>query len=153
MDRLVIELDTRAVEPLFKRLLALGADMTPLMRKAAGHLEDQTEQAFEDEASPEGVPWPALASATIAARERSGYWPGKKLQVEGQLAASYGSDYGEDFAQIGSNKVYAAIHQAGGRAGRGRRVQIPARPVLGLAPETVQAILLDARTMLAHAAR
>ena len=33
---------------------------------------------------------------------------------------------------IGSNKEYAAIHQFGGMAGRGRKVEIPARPYLPL---------------------
>jgi phage virion morphogenesis protein len=31
---------------------------------------------------------------------------------------------------IGTNKIYAAIHQFGGQAGRGKKVPIPARPYL-----------------------
>ena len=34
------------------------------------------------------------------------------------------------FARIDSNKKYAAIHHLGGKAGRGRKVTIPARPYL-----------------------
>ncbi|MDK4653337.1 phage virion morphogenesis protein, partial [Kingella kingae] len=55
---------------------------------------------------------------------------GKKLQLSGQLAASLTTQSGNDFARIGSNKPYAAIHHIGGQAGRGRKVHIPARPYL-----------------------
>ena len=34
--------------------------------------------------------------------------------------------------EVGSNVVYAAIHQFGGRAGKGRRARVPARPYLGI---------------------
>ncbi|MDK4671286.1 phage virion morphogenesis protein, partial [Kingella kingae] len=52
------------------------------------------------------------------------------LQLSGQLAASLTTQSGNDFARIGSNKPYAAIHHIGGQAGRGRKVHIPARPYL-----------------------
>lgn len=54
--------------------------------------------------------------------------------------------------RVGSGKEYAAIHQLGGEAGRGRKVHIPARPFLPftgepdsgsgkLQPEAEEAIL------------
>ena len=33
---------------------------------------------------------------------------------------------------VGSNLAYARIHQKGGKAGRGKKVTIPARPYLGV---------------------
>ena len=33
---------------------------------------------------------------------------------------------------VGTNLPYAAIHQFGGMAGRGRKVRIPARPFMGI---------------------
>jgi len=38
----------------------------------------------------------------------------------------------EDSVTVGASPVYALIHQMGGKAGRGRKVTIPARPYLGL---------------------
>ena len=35
---------------------------------------------------------------------------------------------------IGNSAIYAAIHQFGGQAGRGRKVTIPARPFLPITP-------------------
>ena len=55
---------------------------------------------------------------------------GQTLQLTGQLAASISTQVGNDFARIGSNKPYAAIHHLGGSAGRNHSVQLPARPYL-----------------------
>ena len=61
---------------------------------------------------------------------KKGYWPGRILQRRGELAASITSKYDENSAVVGTNKIYAAIHQFGGNAGRGEKVQIPASPFL-----------------------
>jgi len=34
--------------------------------------------------------------------------------------------------RIGNNRIYGAIHQFGGQAGRGHKVTLPARPYLGI---------------------
>jgi len=41
---------------------------------------------------------------------------------------------------VGTNKVYAAIHQFGGKAGRGKKVEIPARPYLVVQDEDIEEI-------------
>jgi phage virion morphogenesis protein len=46
-------------------------------------------------------------------------------------------------ATVGTNEPYAAIHQFGGKAGRGRKVDIPARPFLALTPQDKADILED----------
>ena len=55
---------------------------------------------------------------------------GKTLQKSGQLAASLTTQVGSNYARIGSNKKYAAIHHLGGQAGRGHKTNLPARPYL-----------------------
>ena len=55
---------------------------------------------------------------------------GKTLQKSGQLAASLSTQSTNDFARIGTNKPYSAIHHIGGQAGRNHKVSIPARPYL-----------------------
>ena len=49
--------------------------------------------------------------------------------------------YNNETAIIGSNKVYAAIHQLGGQAGKNQKVTIPARPYLQLSDDDYQYIL------------
>lgn len=90
-------------------------DATPLARAIAGTLETETERNFAAEGRPA---WLGLAPATAKRRTKAGTWPGKILQVSGKLAASVATDYGRDYARIGSNRRYAAIQQLGGTIAR-----------------------------------
>lgn len=54
----------------------------------------------------------------------------KILQVRGRLAASVTYQVSGNTLAIGSNVIYAAIHNLGGYAGRGHSVYIPGRPFL-----------------------
>lgn len=138
-----IELEDQTVLDALNQLQSAGGDLTPAMREIAGLLADESEQAFEDEADPAtGEPWPDLAESTKKQRTKKGKWPGKKLQVSaGGLAPSIHSEYGSDFAAAGTNKIYGAIHQFGGQAGRNHAVTIPARPFLGLSDEGESEVL------------
>ncbi|MFN3695329.1 MAG: phage virion morphogenesis protein [Ignavibacterium sp.] len=69
---------------------------------------------FETEGSRIGKPWQRLSHQTIKQREKKGYWPGKILQRTGQLKRSIISSYGEDYAQVSTNLIYAAIQNYGG---------------------------------------
>ena len=51
--------------------------------------------------------------------------------------------YNNESAIIGSNKVYAAIHQLGGQAGKNKKVEIPARPYLKLTEDDFDEILQE----------
>ena len=129
-----IIIDDREVLAVFSRLISSAGDMTPIMADIAQALESETERQFEAESGPLG-PWPTLAPSTILERMRAGKWPGKILQRSaGGLAASIFSGHGRDFAEVGSNKPYAAIQHFGGKAGRGRKANIPARPYFPFNP-------------------
>lgn len=52
------------------------------------------------------------------------------LVGQGRLMNSINYRADRDSVRIGSNLVYAAIHNAGGLAGRNKKVPIPARPYL-----------------------
>jgi len=84
-----------------------------------------------------------VKKVTIKIRTKKGYWPGKILQMRGELAASITSEYSENSAIVGTNKTYAAIHQFGGNAGRNKKTEIPARPYLSLLNKDVDKIKLD----------
>lgn len=137
------QFDTARPLEVLQDLASAGADLTPVMKAIAGILADASEQAFADEADPTtGQSWQSLTDAHKAKRQEKGY-TGGILQMTGQLAASIQSDWGSDFAQVGSNKVYAAIHQHGGLPDmRPANAAIPARPVLG-ADDQDQAEIMD----------
>ena len=77
--------------------------------------------------SPFGEAWKPLSPATLKKKKGS-----LKLVESGHLKRSLRSNIStsEKRVSVGSNLEYAAIHQFGGRAGRGHKVNIPARPFL-----------------------
>lgn len=126
------------VKGLFRRLRRAGEDLTPVMRKISFIMLDAVEENFEKEGRPR---WTPLAPSTIKERKRIGRWPGKMLQRSaGGLAASVSNSWNSNSARAGTNKVYAAIHQFGGRAGRNREAEIPARAFLALTNEDIAEI-------------
>lgn len=115
-----INLDSNSVDRSLSQLLTNLGHSRKMMRAVATEMTSLTEENFENE-SFGGDKWPQSKRAAQG---------GKTLQLTGQLAASISTQVGNDFARIGSNKPYAAIHHLGGQAGRGRKVTIPARPYL-----------------------
>jgi phage virion morphogenesis protein len=94
-----------------EKVRAALQNTAPLMSRISLVLLAQTEQAF----AKGGVPaWHPLSARTIKDRTKRGTWPGQILQDSGQLAASITPSSGADFAQISTNKAYAAIQQFGG---------------------------------------
>ncbi len=123
-----IEIDDRAFNQALSQLAKQLADTRPLTASIAAELLSLTELNFEREGN--GIAWPALADSTIARRTKKRQWPGKILQITGDLANSYQVFSDTDHAAIGSNVPYAAIHHLGGEAGKHRKTVIPARPHL-----------------------
>jgi len=128
-DFIEIRLDNKELQQVLNQLAEKSSDLRPLMKNIAGILEDSVEENFEQQGRPK---WEYLKKPTIARRVKKGYWPGKILQIRGELAASITSNYDENSATVGTNKIYAAIHQFGGEAGKNKKVKIPARLYLKL---------------------
>ena len=111
-------------EKLSKASAAL-ADKTPLLRRIANTLQNVTEESFDKQASPFGEKWKDNAPSTKAKKRGN-----KVLIKSGLLSQSFTQKVTGSSAQVGTNKEYAAIHQFGGKAGRGKKVNIPARPFM-----------------------
>ena len=77
--------------------------MKPVMEVIAGILANQTAENFAQQSGPLGK-WPAIKRGRDA----------KILQDSGRLKNSITTAAGDDFATIGTNVIYAAIHQFGG---------------------------------------
>ena len=138
-------------------------------------LETSTVHRFKTETAPDGTPWkPSLASYSRGPARGGAGNPdrGQTLTATGRLRASITRIVGEDVLRVGTNVVYAAIHQFGGktpprtirprdrkalawpgaahpvRAVRHPGSKIPARPFLGISPGDERAILLIVNTRL-----
>lgn len=134
-----IKIDNKAVNEKLLELAKRGENLRPLMKNIAGIFASSTEENFKEEGRPDK--WVDLSEERKEQRKKIHKWPGQILQVSGQLAASVNTQYDDDSAVIGSNKDYAAIHQLGGKAGRNKKVTIPARPYLKLTDDDYDEIL------------
>jgi phage virion morphogenesis protein len=135
---------SKAMSAIGRIQAALG-DMTPLMEEIGAELEASTQRRFETHLDPGGEPWAELAARTIKQRVKQGYGAVNILRRTGALANSLHYQAESDRVTIslggtGNSMAYAAIHQFGGLAGRGRKTKIPARPILGVSAEDEAAI-------------
>lgn len=116
------------------------AQRTELFDTFGSYLLSSSQQRFLDETSPDGVAW----KKSRRAKDKGG----KTLRDSGQLFASLTYRAKSNRVEVGSNKIYAGIHQFGGvikpksakklvfRVGGGfifvDKVTMPARPYLGI---------------------
>jgi phage virion morphogenesis protein len=128
-----IDVDDSKVQAMLQRLIAFGSHPRKAMEDIATYGESSTRQRFADQAGPDGAAW--LPSQRV--QEKGG----KTLIKDRHLLDSIVSSAGDNGAEWGSNLIYAAIHQFGGQAGRGRKVEIPPRPYLGINSEDEENIL------------
>lgn len=133
-----IKIDNKELNQVLNKLFEKTSNLRPLMKSIAGTMADAVEENFKQEGRPE---WEKLKESTIKLRTQKGYWPGKILQMRGELVASITSNYDESSAIVGSNKEYARIHQLGGDAGRNKKTKIEARPYLKLDAKDLNKIL------------
>lgn len=128
-------------------LLALSLAAMPNLKKiadfAGGELDYIAKQAFEKEQDPvTGTAWQQLK------RPRKDGSTRPILNAGGQLKRSLVWESFPDGSVIyGSNIVYANIHQKGGKAGRGRKTLIPARPYMGVPQDFDRRILTDPKVL------
>lgn len=133
-----IKIDNKKVEKALLEIAQKTSNLRPLMKNIAGIMADSTEENFKEEGRPK---WKDLSEKTKTVRKKTGHYPGQILQVSGQLALSVTTQYDDSSAVIGSNKVYAAIHQLGGQAGKNKKTTIPARPYLKLTDDNFDEII------------
>ncbi|WP_243092582.1 phage virion morphogenesis protein [Thermus hydrothermalis] len=119
-------------------------------RAIAEGITSRTLRRFDEQRAPDGSPWPPLSPATlmaevgprdrlkrggISARAQRRMALRKALVRTGRLKNSISWKVAGNAIAVGTNVLYARIHQFGGLAGRNRKVPIPARPFLGISRE------------------
>ena len=108
-----IDIKDDGVQAAFNRLRLAASNLSPAMKSISMMLLSSTKANFAAQSGPLGG-WPALSRATLKRRGAGA----KMLQDTGRLASSVTPTSGPDFAAIGTNVVYAAIHQLGGDISR-----------------------------------
>lgn len=129
-------------------------DTTPLMAAIGTGLVEGTHTRFERAQSPDGAGWAPLSPGYAPVKRGPGIL--RESAMRGGLMGSINSQPGRDEVRVGTNKIYAAIHQFGGTitpkaapflvfrmAGgmaHARSVTLPARPFLGISAEDEEMI-------------
>ena len=150
-----IEIDTSKVLKHFERLRDKLENQTPVMATISKKMEEAVTENFEQQGRPK---WAPLSPLTLERREKEGHSGKPILHNSGTLKTMIEADYGPDYAVVGTNSPYAAIHQFGSEGLPGgvikpksgkyltipvgdgtfrkvKSVTIPARPFLTLADE------------------
>jgi phage virion morphogenesis protein len=138
--RIEFTLNAGSVVQALNRLIERTDDLTPLMTFIGEALLQTTQARFDTGTGPDGAPWKPSRRATNEG--------GQTLVDSTRLLKSINYQAGAQAVSIGTNVLYAAIHQFGGTirpktakaltfVASGRRITVgavnmPARPFLGL---------------------
>lgn len=144
MVQLRFHIEDAAAQSGLAALARASGDMTDLMDDIGRRLVSDTDRRFETETAPDGTPWKPSRRAVETG--------GQTLTDKETLRDSISHQAGPRSVAIGTNLIYAAVHQAGAtirpksakalkfRLPNGafvttKEVTIPARPYIGLSEE------------------
>jgi phage gpG-like protein len=141
-------IDSAKARRAIAAMVNVSANLQPALEEIGASLLTSTQERFESAESPDGVHWapwspayalrrnPARFAKTVGeARRQNRKAAAARTRGENQIlvksnlllqSVTYLAGDGE--VDVGTNKIYGAIHQFGGRG-------IPARPYLGLSPD------------------
>lgn len=143
-----ITIDDGEVKAALTALAARIDNMQPVMQEIGEDIMERTKRRFGTSTGPDGQRWQQNAASTVLsmiarmgrkARLKNGNLSkkaqktlmGKKVLVDtGSLARQFEVTATANSVTVSNSMIYAAIHQFGGEAGRGKSVTIPARPFL-----------------------
>lgn len=153
MTSFTVQIQDQGVHAALKALADRVSNLQPHLQGLGDDIVERAKRRFETSSGPDGRPWLPNSAATLAlvaerigksGRKKDGSLnargakrlAGKKPLIgeSGDLRRQIVAIASNSSVQITSSPVYAAIQQFGGKAGRGRKVTIPARPFLPVTP-------------------
>lgn len=141
-----VDIDDKIVLERLAKLQRLGTNLRPAFLDIGKYLERSHRQRWDREVSPDGVKWAALSPWYQAQKAKNA---DKVLVLNAHLRDTLAQQATARSLKFGSNRVYAAVHQFGAKAGafgrkKGRAIpwgDIPARPFLGVSTDDEAEIL------------
>lgn len=151
MTSFTIEVKDDGVHALLTKLASRAGGLSPVLQTIGEGIVERTKRRFETSTGPDGVKWKDNSPVTLGMLTRRLSGQKSKAKKDGSLNAAGQRAYankrpliGESqdlrrqftlsvvngMLTVGSTPTYAAIQQFGGKAGRGLKVTIPARPFL-----------------------
>jgi phage virion morphogenesis protein len=152
---MTVRIDAIEARRMFQQLIVISGNTTPVMRAIGVGLRANVHERFQSGVDELGVRWVALNRDYAFAKKGPGIL--RESGMSGGLMGSIAIRAGLDQVEVGSNKIYAAVHQFGAtirpksrshlvfRLGGNRvvfaqSVTIPARPYLGIGPQDMDMI-------------
>lgn len=139
------------VQRAFRSLSFLMGNTQPVMAAIGTELVGSTHQRFITQTDPDGQAWQTLNTDYAATKRNS-----RILTESSRLRDSINDQAGQDEVRVGSNVIYAGVHQEGAtiepkngdylwfrigdRLIRAKSVTLPARPYLGISADDESAI-------------
>lgn len=108
-----IEVSDQEIAAGLQRLVDAGSDLGPAMRAIGEALLHSTQRRFEAKAGPDGGRWAPFAEETLR-RMPARRKPPELLRDTNRLYSSIVFEAASEAVEVGTNVVYAAIHQFGG---------------------------------------
>lgn len=148
-----VKIDDKEVRDLLSRIAAKTGNLTPAMKIIGEIVVRSVKENFRQGGRPEK--WKPLSQRTLhGVVGKKGYKKSGELRAGSvrrlkdrkilvaskRLMDSISYKEEKDKVTIGTNVVYGALHQFGGKAGRGKKVNVPERPFLMVQDEDWPAI-------------
>lgn len=168
MTSITISVDDGDIREALGRLAQRGENLRPVLQAIGDDMVERTKRRFETSTGPDGQAWAPNSTATLGLladrlgksfrkkdgslnKSGSARLANKKPLIgeSGDLRRQFAALASDSDVTVTSTPGYAAIHQFGGKAGRGHKVVIPARPFLPIRADgtlypSEQAEVLDA---------
>lgn len=123
--------DLNSLSAFLQDLSTKANNLTPILYHTQDAMYQKSMDSFEKETDAFGSPW--KPTKTLKSKK---FGKKKILQDSGVLKESImARNNGVNKVSIGSNLSYAPIHQFGGKAGKGGKSIVPARPYLPVSKE------------------
>ncbi len=112
--KVICRIDDREVIRAIDRLQGRARRLGPAFKNIGEVLLRSTQDRFSSQTDPDGRPWQRLKASTVASKSLRGH-SDKILRQRGYLADSIRYQADENGVRIGTNRIYGAIHQFGGK--------------------------------------
>ena len=168
MTTFTVTVKDQQVLDVLQKLTQRMGNLRPALQALGDDMLERTKQRFDSQTAPDGSAWKPLSPVTLGLfagglgksyRKKDGSLnkrdgqavAGKRILIgeSGDLSRQIFSQANGNSLTLSASPVYAAIHQFGGRAGRGLKATIPARPFMpvdsdGNLDPTEQRLVLEA---------
>jgi len=108
------KIEDRGVLEKLAAIRARTENMRPVWADIGQIILESIQRNFREHRAPDGTPWQPVSAAYARWKSSKGKSPGNILNLKGLLQKLIHTTVASDSVTIGTNVVYAAIHQFGG---------------------------------------